>query len=385
MAQQTKELSIRRTGAAAHDHRDATFTVVSLDQIAAPLPPRDPSFWGNFLPPNYVALLGGHGGLGKTKLAIALACHVATGKPFWGIQVRKATVSIFTAEDDGEETMRGIQGACAQWGIDPREVAENLHVLDASRNGAVLFGIGAAYPARVGEVTPSFDLMKAWVTDTGTQLLIVDNASEVFAGNEIDRVQVKQFMRAMKSVVQPTSGSVLLIAHSDKASARGQGGAETYSGSTAWHNSARSRFSLHAAAGNTVKLTHDKANHSAKHPDLQLTYSPSGYLVPVQSPSADEQRRQQDSQLVVLLRLIAKECRDGRNVSTGRTSAHSAGNRFERELASLGCRRKAEINALADEARSRGLLASEPYRMSNRHDGERWAITAAGRDLLGGQ
>lgn len=385
MALKTEEISVHGDRDADAHQSETTFDVVPLDQIAVPLPPRPPSFWGHLLPPKYATLLCGHGGLGKTKLATALACHVAIGKPFCGLPVRKATVTIFTAEDDGEEAIRAVQGACAQWGIDPREVAKNLHVLDGSEYGSVLFDVGGTSSRRQGRTTPSYVALKRWVAETGTQLLIIDNASEVFAGNEIDRAQVKQFMRELKRIVRPTVGNVLLLVHSDKASARGHGGSETYSGSTSWHNSSRSRFSLHAAPGNTVRLTHDKANHSAMNAEMHLSYSASGFLVPVQPLSEDEERQQRDSTLLVLLRLIAKKCQDGGSVATSRNSCLSAANLFQSERASLGCRRKAEINDLAEEAERRGLLASEPYAMRSRHEGKRWALTAAGRQRLSEQ
>ncbi|NDC04341.1 MAG: hypothetical protein EBZ81_15590, partial [Betaproteobacteria bacterium] len=79
------------------------------------------------------------------------------------------------------------------------------------------------------------------------QTIVIDNASDVFADNENDRTAVRGFMRALNLIAHATGAACLLLAHVDKASVRGGAGQttnSTFSGSTAWNNSARSRWAM---------------------------------------------------------------------------------------------------------------------------------------------
>jgi CheY-like chemotaxis protein len=75
-------------------------------------------------------------------------------------------------------------------------------------------------------------------------LVIIDNASDGYEGDENSRRQVRSFIRYLANSVREHHGAVLLLAHVDKTAARFGSGKNTYSGSTGWHNSARSRLAL---------------------------------------------------------------------------------------------------------------------------------------------
>jgi hypothetical protein len=66
----------------------------------------------------------------------------------------------------------------------------------------------------------------------------------------------------------------MLLAHINKASAIGgrSAGAEDYSGSTAWHNSVRSRLSLIPDGDDALKVEHLKANLGAKANPVRLEW-----------------------------------------------------------------------------------------------------------------
>ena len=67
-------------------------------------------------------------------------------------------------------------------------------------------------------------------------------------------------MRCLNLVAHGTRAAMLLLAHVDKASVRGGAGLDsntTFSGSTAWNNSARSRWAMVRDA-DTVVLRHEK-------------------------------------------------------------------------------------------------------------------------------
>ena len=71
---------------------------------------------------------------------------------------------------------------------------------------------------------------------------------------------------------------MVLLAHIDKAAARNGGQGNSYSGSTAWHNSARSRLALTEQDG-AIVLEHEKANLSKLADPLRLAFT-DGVLMP---------------------------------------------------------------------------------------------------------
>jgi RecA-family ATPase len=101
----------------------------------------------------------------------------------------------------------------------------------------------------------------------GADLGIVDNVSEAFMANENNRQQVVQFVRGMKRIAMHHDLALMLLAHIDKAAARYGALGNSFSGSTAWHNSTRSRLAL--LSGEKLKLAHEKHNYS---PEAEVEY-----------------------------------------------------------------------------------------------------------------
>ena len=65
-------------------------------------------------------------------------------------------------------------------------------------------------------------------------------------------------------IAREHDAAVVLLAHIDKAAARNGGQGNSYSGSTAWHNSARSRLALVEDEATGLELLHEKANFGKK-------------------------------------------------------------------------------------------------------------------------
>ena len=105
-------------------------------------------------------------------------------------------------------------------------------------------------------------------------LTIIDNASDTFDGDEIRRAQVRGFIRVLRSRVARPGRAVLLLSHINKVSAGAGTNAdpESYSGSTAWHNSVRSRLTLSSTSKDTMKIAHGKANYGPKADPISLEW-----------------------------------------------------------------------------------------------------------------
>ncbi len=114
----------------------------------------------------------------------------------------------------------------------------------------------------------------------GADAILIDNASDTFGGNENGRAEVKKFVRLLaQEIARKNDAGLMLLAHVDKASAKFGAKGNSYSGSTAWHNSARSRLALLDENG-ALELRHEKANFSACASPVTLTRNPDGVLMP---------------------------------------------------------------------------------------------------------
>jgi RecA-family ATPase len=115
-------------------------------------------------------------------------------------------------------------------------VLRDLHVL-------CLLGQDATLCAATGksgkvEVTDLYRQIHQAAGDIKPKNISFDTLSRVFAGNEIDRVQVYAFANHMQALAMVAGGSVTVLSHPSLAGiASGSG----ISGSTAWHGAFRFR------------------------------------------------------------------------------------------------------------------------------------------------
>lgn len=239
------------------------------------------------VPAGLVTLFGGHGQVGKSMFALIMAAHVAAGEPLFDLKVEGGPVLYASLEDDADWTITRLQAIASAYNLNPKAIAENLRVLDASKAGA-LMGEADAYSSRLVEMAAMREL-RGLVGDAS--VIIIDNASDAFDGNENARTQVKTFVRRLPTI-RPEA-AVLLLAHIDKAAARGKVKGDSYSGSTAWHNSARSRIALlpveaKQATDPMVELHHEKWSRTTQMPPKRFKWSKRGVLIPEHGTAAGD-------------------------------------------------------------------------------------------------
>jgi hypothetical protein len=220
-----------------------------------------PHVIAGIVPEGELTLCAGHGGSGKSFIWLLLAVLVAYGASNGSIQVQRRRVLFFSAEDDAATLRRRLSRICRTYGIAPEALQGWLHILDASELDPTMYlppaGRHAHGPAQLlGKVAEYVEAQEIGLT-------ILDNASDVFAGNEIVRGEVRGFIRAVRQRLARPNRAVVLLAHVAKivAAKKGAQGDEDYSGSSAWHNSARSRLTIEQTAEPMrVVMHHRKAN-----------------------------------------------------------------------------------------------------------------------------
>lgn len=226
------------------------------------------------IPQGEVTLLSGHGGGGKSFASLVLLIHVALGRPFCGLQTSRTRVVFFSAEDDGAEIKRRVNRVCRLLAINRQELVGWLHVMDVSEMDPTLFTVDKSGR---GMDTQLLEELGRYVSRHDIGLTVIDNASDVFDGDEVNRKQVRAFIRAVRKHVARPRRAVLLLSHVSKASVvnrrAGVSSSEDYSGSTAWHNSVRSRLSLNASKdGGCVHIEHLKANKGPRADPILLEW-----------------------------------------------------------------------------------------------------------------
>ncbi len=253
---------------------------VSLENFTA-LRPKAPEFViGPFIPRGFVTLLGGHGEIGKSMLALTLAAHVAVGRDWADLPITQGKVRYISLEDDGELVLYRLQRIAEAYSLDTDAMSANLSIIDASDAGPLAQEVNV-FGAKGLTMTPLAAEVEALAA--GYDLVILDNASDAFDGDENSRRQVRTFIKSLAKWVKGHRGAVLLLAHIDKAAARFGANGNSYSGSTAWHNSARSRLALaRNPKTDAIELAHEKLNVGRKLEDpIVLDWNEGGVLLPI--------------------------------------------------------------------------------------------------------
>jgi RecA-family ATPase len=279
----------------------------------------------SWLPEGEVALLSGHGGAGKSQIALHTGVCIALGRAWYGgLSCAERRVLFLSAEDNATVLHWRIQRVCAHLGIDMRSLAGKLDVIAADGIDGELMteAYGSAF------YTPMLDALAERIRQTAARVAILDGASDLYGANEIKRRDVRRFIRALRHLV-PADGAVLLLGHADKAAVRANGGSDRYSGSTAWHNSVRARWSLDAETeGDALALTLAKANHAAAGAQIRLRWDAVAHLhvaddAPLGGGIVGEIRDRQDREAIVAaMRACAAAGVTVPSASTGQRTAY---------------------------------------------------------------
>ena len=353
--------------------------------IANPSPP--PRFvWEGYCPRGEVTLLGAHGGTGKSTIGEMLAVAVVTGRPLFGVPTERAAVVFASLEDGAHVVRHRLAHICRQWQIEPAELT-GLHIVDGTESPELFTAEGRSE----GRTTAAYAELRALVNATGAGLAIVDNASDAYGGDEIQRRSVRAFVRSLAAIARDVDAACLLLAHVNKGTSRAgkAEGGEGYSGSTAWHNSVRSRLFMSRAADGSLRLEPQKANLGRKREPLTLHWPDGGLPDSADAPATRvlvqrAQARADDTAAAALLRLLAEFEGRGQYASpnlAARNNPHAL-LRSEPAFKALGLTR-GDVQRLVNQCQRAGWIEVADYRTSDRKERERWAVTEQGRIFAG--
>jgi len=280
-----------------------------IDLVAlAKKEPTPPAFIvDGWLPCGYATLFAGHGGVGKSGIALHLAVCIATGLPFFDMPVQRRRVLYLSCEDREGVLHWRLQNICRHLGIPMGELSPGLHILDLVGHDCILW----EHDPRTGKSrTPALGPLGERIRDTKCQVLIVDGITDTFGGNENARSEVKQFVNALVRLIPADDGAVLLVGHVAKATATGESRSEGYSGSTGWHNAVRARWYLYPEKGEdngsgSLRLELQKSNLGRTGQCLRLAWDQDAQMFLMQSDDLPRELEDETERAEILAALRA--------------------------------------------------------------------------------
>jgi hypothetical protein len=360
-----------------------------FDVLTHPAPP--PEFvWADYIPCGVVTLMGAHGGTGKSTIALMLAVCAAVGRPLFGAEVKPCKVLFASLEDSGAIVRHRLAHICKLWKIDPLALGDCLHIVDGTEYPELFSAEGRG----AGELTDTYKELSTAIQAEGIRLVIVDNASDAFAGEEIQRRQVRAFIRALAMAVKPTNAGCLLLAHVDKTTSRNKkaDGGEGYSGSTAWHNSARSRLFLTRGDDGLLTLEHQKSNLGRMREPITLEWPKDGLpqLVEqgtgfdVDSLNQRQQGRADDDRASALLKLIAEYESRQQFASPAPQARNNVHALLKPDTAFQRLKmRPDDTKRIVTQCHRAKWLEPLDYQSTDRKPRQRWTLTQLGRLFAG--
>jgi RecA-family ATPase len=194
----------------------------------------------NRIPVGEPGIMSGDGGTGKTKLALQLAVAIPADLRDWvgGVVDAEGPVIVFSAEEKLKEMHRRTLDIVEHRGLSFGDLRGGLHFI-CDHDDAVLGAVD-----RNGVVQPTMSLLRLEKTVTAIKpaLVIIENAADVYNGNESDRPNVTRFMRSLLGrLTLSCDSTVMLIQHP---SVSGLNDGTGRSGSTGWNNSGRWRHNF---------------------------------------------------------------------------------------------------------------------------------------------
>jgi RecA-family ATPase len=235
-----KPVNGSRSTEAGHSARAPLSWVDTAQWDSEPCPRRE---WAvkDRVPLRQVTLLSGEGSIGKSIIELMLSVAHVTGKEWLQSLPEPGGAFYIGCEDDEAELRIRLAAIVKHYGTTFEELAaDGFRFVSLAGEDAVL---GAPDRNNIIKPTELFNQLYEQAGDLKPKHIGIDTSADVFAGNESDRAQVRQFISLLRKLAIVSNGSVVLLSHP---SLTGINTGTGISGSTAWHNSVRSRMYMTA-------------------------------------------------------------------------------------------------------------------------------------------
>ena len=241
------------------------------------------------------------------------------------------------AEDDDAVIYRRLAAVVRHYGVSFAELSKNgLHTMSLAGKDAVL-----ATATKGGKIvaTPLYGQLLQAAGDLKPVILGLASSANFFAGNEVDRAQVQQFVGLMTKLAIVSNGSTVLISHPSLTGISSDSG---LSGNTQWHNSVRARCYIRGikrdtdngettdSDSNLREIFWKKNNYGPTSESIVLRWQ-NGLFLPVAGVSSLNKMAVEQTAERLFVALLDRFNGQGRNVSEKAASKNYAPTLFAKE------------------------------------------------------
>lgn len=231
------------------------------------------------VPHGQATLLTGAGAAGKSLLSQLLCTCSGMGLPFLGVAVEQCPALYITCEDDAEELHRRQDSICD--GLRTSLEATRGRVFLLSLYGELGNELCTFDDKRTLRVASRYHEIVATARHVGARMVVLDNTSHLFTGNENARSEVAAFVNLCNGLAREIDGAVIVVGFPNKAG-------DSYSGSTAWENQVRSRLFLETPKNEDGAiidpdyrvLRNEKANYARKGAEIGFVWDKGTFVLP---------------------------------------------------------------------------------------------------------
>jgi DNA polymerase len=189
-----------------------------------------------------VFLLSGEGGTGKSGMVEQLcAAHIIAREWLGGLAQQGP--GIYVECEDNEDAFWWRLATFAEYYNVPMEVfVKDLHLFSLVNENSIL---AATNKHGIVEPTAAFHHLYEMAGDIKPVQIGIASVANVFAGSEINRTEVQQFLKLMNRIPAVTKGSLVLVAQPSLTGLASTNlSHQGLSGTTQWHNGVRNRAAV---------------------------------------------------------------------------------------------------------------------------------------------
>jgi RecA-family ATPase len=289
--------------------------------------PIEPRRWvvHHRIPVGEPGIMSGDGGTGKTKLLLQLAIALAAELPDWvgGVVETPGPVVVYSAEEKLKEMHRRCDDILTHRGMTFANVKGRLHFICDEDDP--LLATADEYKSTVIP-TKALLRLERTIALIKPALIVVENAADVYAGNESNRALVTRFVRKhLGGLGKNNDATPVLIQHP---SVSGLQDGTGRSGSTAWNNTGRWRLNftrIKSADEQDIGLRQlevVKSNYGPEGEKIRLRWE-RGVFVPDGFAAAPERAAAEASVDEAFLKCLDAVTAQGRRVSPHPSSAYA--------------------------------------------------------------
>ena len=194
-------------------------------------------------PTEQVCLFSGEGAEGKSTIIQHLCAAHPLGRAWLGCVPRQGPAIYLACEDAERVLWWRLAAIAAHYGASIEAFADaGLHLYSLIEHDTIL---AATNKRGIVEPTRFYQWLYELAGDIKPVQIGIASVANVFAGSEINRSEVQQFVKLMTRITSVTKGSIVLITHPSltgiSATSLSHAG---LSGTTQWHNAVRARATI---------------------------------------------------------------------------------------------------------------------------------------------